>query len=185
MIAFADPAMVDASTMVGSFMQSYPHLVKLLNVIASLSGLAITLGGLYKFTQVPAHHENTKLIVPLMWVLSGVALFNLASSMQTMLVTLFGSGTNVHNVLAYQATGETSAASKQLIQALILCARLYGMWCAIRGLMTLRHIGDAAHRDGNAFKSGMMKLVFGVLLFNIVQSVNAVSSTFGWGNPLS
>lgn len=177
------PGMVDASTMLGSVLTSFPGIVTFVNVMASLCGIALVFFGLYKFTQVRPRGEQ-RLVTAIMWVVSGVTLINLAGSIQTGLVTIFGGGANVHSLVAYQATSGASAASQQLIQVLIACARLYGLIAAIRGLMTLRHVGDPGYREGNAFKIGATKFGFGCILLNIVQAVSVVATTFGWGHPL-
>ncbi|MGH8156552.1 MAG: hypothetical protein ACREPQ_00400 [Rhodanobacter sp.] len=175
--------MVDASTMLGNLITSFPGLVTLVNLLASLAGLAIVFIGIYKFTELKPKGDQ-RLVTAIMWVFSGVALINLASSIETGLVTVFGSSANVHSLMAYSSTSGMSQASQQLIQVLIMCARLYGLVAAIRGIMTLRHVGDPGYREGNAFKSGLMKFVFGCILLNIVQAVSVVATTFGWGQPL-
>lgn len=175
--------MVDASTMLGHVISTFPGVVKLVNVFTSLAALAITYIGLFKFTSVKPRGE-TKLITPILYVLVGAALFNLASSLQTILVTIFGAGADVHNLMAYQSESGVPDASRKLIQVLVMCARLYGLVAAIRGIMVLRHVGDPNYRNGNAFSNGCMRLIFGCLLLNLVQTVNVVAMTFGWGRPL-
>lgn len=182
-LAATDVGMVDASTMLGQVMQSFPSFIKLTNVFASLTGLCLVLMGLFKFTQLRPVGE-TKLIVAIMWVVAGVSLINLASSLQSVLATMFGGSANVHSLLDYQSDAGLPDASRKLIQVLVMSARLYGLWAAIKGLMTLRHVGDPNYREGNALSSGAMKLVFGCLLLNIVQTVSVVSTTFGFGQPL-
>ncbi|TAL63649.1 MAG: hypothetical protein EPN79_15965 [Burkholderiaceae bacterium] len=184
MIVFlADPTMVDASTMLGGLMQAFPSLVRLTNLIASLAGLSLLLLGIFKFTQLRPVGDQ-KLVVAVMWVVSGVCLLNLASSVQSVLMSLFGGAANVHNLLAYQSSSDMPDASRKLIQTLTMFAQLYGLWAAIKGIMTLRHVGDSNHREGNAFASGAMKLVFGCLLLNIVQTVTWVANTLHLGSPL-
>jgi hypothetical protein len=176
--------MVDASSMIASIMQSFPAVVMFINAFGSLAGIAITVLGLIKFTNLPPRGDG-RLVTAVMWVFVGCALINLASSVQTILVTLFGTGADVHNLLAYTSDSGLSQGTQQLIQALVACTRLYGLWCAIRGLMTLRHVGDPGHREGGAFKSGGLKFIFGCLLLNIVQTVSVVATTTGWGSGTS
>ncbi|TAM07680.1 MAG: hypothetical protein EPN66_14515 [Rhodanobacter sp.] len=182
---FIEPAsgMVDPSSMLGHLMQSLPGLVKLANVFASLAGVAITIYGVFKFTDVRPRGQ-TRLITPVLWILVGSALYNLGSSLQTVLGTFFGGSADVHNLLAYQGS-ELPAASRELVKALIAAARLFGLWAAIRGLMVLRHAGDPNYQRENVLKTGGMRLVFGCLLLNIVQTLNVLANTFGLGHPLS
>lgn len=178
--------MTDAGSMVGHAMKSLPGLVKLTNTFADLAGVAILIAGIFKFTDVKGVNPQGRYraITPILWVVVGSALLNLAGSIETGLTTIFGSGADVHNLLAYQGSNLPSA-SQTLIQALVAFARLFGLWAAIRGLMVLRHVGDPNYQKGNAFKSGLMRFVFGCLLLNIVQSVNVLANWIGVGHSLT
>ena len=70
------------------------------------------------------------------------------------------------------------------MKAIIACLRLYGYFTYARGWMSVRRIGNGQNGSDEVFKAAMIRLVAGVALINIVETVNLISGTFGFGNVL-
>ena len=68
---------------------------------------------------------------------------------------------------------------------LIMCIRLIGYVSFIKGWFIFKRIGDGAQGSDEAFSKAMIHLFFGVLAINIVETVNVMSSTVGFGDVLT
>jgi len=177
--------MIDATTMLSSFMKSFPGFELLLNVFVGLVGLVLTGTALFKFAELGKHGSQpggVTWVTPAMYLISGVALFNFASSVNTFLETFYGDSTSVSNLLGYSGGSDMPQQSKLLIQTLVACLRLYGYFTFARALMSMRRIGSGQSGSDEVFKSTSIRLVAGIGLINLIGTANIVSSTFGFGN---
>lgn len=175
--------MIDASTMLGSLMQSFPGFENLLNLLVALIGLIFTGMAILKFTQLESGH--IRLITPFMYLFAGVALFNFGSSADSFLQTVYGPSTSVHNLLSYSGgSSGMPEQSKMFMTVLIASLRLYGYFTFARGWISVRRIGDANNGSDEPFKAAMIRIFAGVGLINIVGTVNVVSSTLGFGKVI-
>lgn len=181
--------MIDASTMLGTFMQSFPGLETFLNLFVALAGLILTGMALFKFIELGKHGGNPggiTWITPAMYLVSGAALWNFGSSIDTFLETVYGPSTSVSNLLSYTgASSKMPQETRLMMMALIACIRLYGYFTFAKAWISVRRIGSGQNGSDEVFKSAMIRLFAGVALINIVQTTNVVSSTFGFGDVLS
>ena len=174
--------MIDASTMLGTLMESVPGFESFLNLFVSLIGLILTGMAVFKFIDVD--HGRARLITPFMYLLAGVALWNFASSVNTILETMYGSSTSVQSLLSYSGS-KLSDQTAKMSKMLIMCIRLIGYVAFIRGWLIFKRIGDGNHGSDEAFSKAVIHLFAGVAAINIVETVNIISSTVGFGNVLS
>jgi len=181
--------MIDASTMLGTFMQSFPGFELFLNLFVALAGVILTGMALFKFIQLGSHGSGpggVTWITPAMYLLSGAALWNFGSSIDTFLETLYGPSTSVSNLLGYSgASSKMPKETQMMLKALISCIRLYGYFTFARAWISVRKIGSGQNGSDEVFKSACIRLFAGVALINIVQTTNVASSTFGFGDVLS
>lgn len=179
--------MNDASSMLASFMESFPGLEQFLNLGVAMVGVILTGQAALKFIEIGKHGEQpggVRWITPVMYLLAGTALFNFASSVDTALETIYGGSSSVHNLLSYSPGSGMPQESQLLTKAIIACLRLYGYFTYARGWMSVRRIGNGQNGSDEVFKAAMIRLVAGVALINIVETVNLISGTFGFGNVL-
>ncbi len=174
--------MIDASTMLGTLMESFPGFENFLNLIVSLLGLIFTGMAVFKFVEFD--RGQARLITPFMYLFAGVALWNFASSVNTFLETVYGSSTSVQNLLSYSGSKLPETTAK-MSKILIMCIRLVGYAAFIKGWLIFKRIGDGSHGSDEAFSKAMIHLFFGVAAINIVETVNIIASTVGFGNVLS
>lgn len=174
--------MIDASTMLGNLMESFPGFENFLNLFVALVGVILSGMAVFKFIEVDS--GRARLITPFMFLFAGVALWNFAASIDTVLETVYGSSSSVRNLLSYSGSKlpETTAKMSQL---LIMCIRLIGYAAYVRGWLVLKRVGDGNHGSDEAFTKGMIHLFFGVAAINIVETVNILASSLGFGNVLS
>lgn len=179
--------MIDASNMLGTFLQSFPGFESLLNLLVAFLGVLLTGMAVFKFIEIGRFGEQpggVRWITPVMYLIAGTAMWNFGSSVDSFLETLYGPSTSVHNLLSYSATSRMPEQTKLMMTALIACLRLYGYFTYVRGWLSVRRIGSGQNGSDEVFKAAMIRLFAGVALINIVATVNAVSSTFGFGNVL-
>lgn len=174
--------MIDASTMLGTLMESFPGLENFLNMLVALLGVIFTGMAVFKFIEFD--HGRVRLLTPFMYLFAGVALWNFASSVNTFLETVYGSSTSVQNLLSYNGSKLPETTAK-MSQMLIMCVRLIGYAAFIKGWLLFKRIGDGSHGSDEAFSKAMIHLFAGVFAINIVETVNIVASTVGFGNVLS
>ncbi|KAG0163817.1 hypothetical protein DFQ28_003494 [Apophysomyces sp. BC1034] len=173
--------------MLGTFMQSFPGLEEFLNLGVALLGVLLTGQAVFKFIEIGKFGEQpggVRWMTPVLYMLAGVALINFAASVDTALETVYGPSTSVRNLLSYSAASGMPKESKLLMQALIACLRLYGYFTYARGWLSVRRIGNGQNGSDEVFKAAMIRLLAGVGLINIVETVNVLSTTFGFGNVL-
>jgi hypothetical protein len=180
--------MIDASTMLGTFMQSFPGFEMLLNLGVALLGVCLTGMALFKFVELGkpgGHPGGVTWVTPAMYLVSGAALWNFGSSVNVFLETLYGPSTSVSNLLGYSgSSSKMPPETKVMLTALIACIRLYGYFTFARAWMSVRKIGSGQNGSDEVFKGAVIRLFAGVALINIVQTTNWTSGTFGFGDVL-
>lgn len=164
-------------------MGSFPGIMSLLNLFTSMLGVILTGMAIFKFIEVD--DGKARLITPFIYLIVGVALFNLSSSVDTFLETVYGSSTSVQTLLSYNGGNKLSEQTAKMMMFLIMCIRLIGYWSFIKGWLIFKRIGDGSHGSEEAFSKALTHLFFGVVAINIVETVNVVSSTVGFGNVLT
>lgn len=164
-------------------MASFPGIMIFLNLFTSTVGVILTGMAIFKFIEFDK--GNSRLITPFMYLLVGTALFNLSMSADTFLETVYGPSTSVQNLLSYSGGGNLSEQGSKMLMLLIMCIRLIGYVSFIKGWFIFKRIGDGTQGSDEALSKAMTHLFFGVLAINIVETVNVVSSTIGFGNVLT
>jgi len=179
--------MIDASTMLNTFLNSFPGFELFLNGFVSLTGLVLAGLSLFKFVELGRHGAQPGGITwatPVMYLITGVALINFASSVDTALETIYGGGTSVNSLLSYTGSSNMPDQTKLLGKVLIACLRLYGYITYARAWISMRKLGSGQSGSDEVFKKAAIRLIAGVGLINFVGSVNVISSTFGFGNVI-
>lgn len=176
--------MADTSAIVSNVMQSIPGLVTLLNVITSFLGVALTGYGVFKFIEYGKGEGHTKLITPFLLLFCGTALWNFNASIDTFLGTVFGSSSSTSNLLSYSPSANTTAKAKLWITMLIMLLRVYGYFTFMRAWLTISKIGSGQHANDELGKTAIVRLFAGIALINIVETVNVLSTTVGFGDVL-
>lgn len=174
--------MIDASTMLGALMESFPGFESFLNLLVSLLGIILTGMAIFKFIEFD--QGRARLLTPFMYLFAGVALWNFASGVNAFLETVYGSSTSVQSLLSYSGSKLPEQTAK-MSKLLIMCIRLIGYAAFIKGWLIFKRIGDGNNGSDEALSKAMIHLFFGVAAINIVETVNIVSSSIGFGNALS
>lgn len=170
--------------MLGNFLQSFAGFESLINAVAALLGLVFTGFGVFRAIEYVKETGRVSVWSIFACFIAAIGLFNLASSIDSFMQTLWGSGSSVHSLLAYNASSSMPAQTGLALQALIATFRMFGYWYYISGWVRFKDVGSGNGGRDVTFKSAAIRLVGGVFLINIVATVNTVSSTFGFGDVL-
>ncbi|KAF1702955.1 hypothetical protein CSC66_09275 [Pseudoxanthomonas kaohsiungensis] len=172
--------------MVANLKELAPIALELVNVGASLAGLILVVGGLMKFvTHAKYGDQQVRIATPVMWLLSGIMLWNLGAAATTALQTVFGDATTTQNLLGYTPSASMTQEGAEMLDALVMVVRLVGYFFFVSGWFSMRNVGAVGQGGGNdAFRSGIYKIGAGACAINIVETVNLVSSFIGFGNVL-
>ncbi len=165
--------------------QSFPGVEKLLNLGVALMGLLLSGTAIFKLVEQGRGGTlgRPQWVTPIMYLIAGVALFNFPASIDTFLQTMYGPSSSVHHLLSYSdATSKLPQKSKLMLQALLSCLQLYGYVTFARGWLTVRRLGNGQSGSDEMFKTVMIRLCAGVALINILETVNVVASTLGFGD---
>ncbi len=176
--------MTDVATMLGSLMQSFPGMEELLNVAVVLLGILLSGTAILKLVELGrlGPLSRTRWVTPIMYLVAGVALFNFPASIDTFLQTVYGPSSSVHHLLGYSSASKLPQKSKLMLQALLACLQLYGYVTFARGWLSVRRIGNGQNGSDEVFKTAMIRLCAGIGLINILETVNVVANTVGFGN---
>jgi intracellular multiplication protein IcmC len=177
--------MNDTSNMLAALMQSVPGIMGLLNAICSLSAICLTGMAVLRFIEIGRFGDQpggVKLINPILYLLSAVAMWNFSGSVDTVLQTVYGSSARGNNLMAYTNVGGYSEKTQLMLKNMIVVLRLFGYITFFRGWITIKKIGDGKSASDEPFKKAMVRIIAGVLLINIVATVNIFATTFGFGD---
>jgi intracellular multiplication protein IcmC len=185
------PAFAFAATMSGPF--SIPNLDVLLQNIESqlpylmrmVTGAGFVLGFycIYKAVyQLKAYGQGISMMSqqhsitgPSIMLIMGAALVYYPSSINTMLITIFGS----NNILAYPVFGDIDPSYNLMGTVLTKIVSLVGIIAFIRGLLMFYHIGEGKAQQGASFSKAFTHLLGGILALNIVGTAKIIGSTLG------
>lgn len=176
--------MNDASSMVANLMRLIPDVVALFNVVISVLGVALFIWGVVKLAQHAKGRDGTRLATPVMFLLSGTMLWNMGMAASSFLETFFGAGTSTDSLLAYTPSDSMPEQTDAFLKLLIMCIRLYGYYAFAAGWWKVKNIGAGTHASEGAPWGAFWHIVGGSFAINIVGTVNAITSTLGFGDVL-
>jgi len=178
----AQPFSLDAAIInLGNAFGDLKHMMVALSYII---GLALIVRGLmmYKIfgTQTMASANKGEFAGPLVFILVGAILLYFPSTLDTSLATVFGTKAikAPNELLSYKALDQVEQ-WKQLSTVIIKYIYLIGLIAFIRGWVLLSKMGHSGAQPGQLGK-GIIHIVGGILLINIVATVNILATTFGY-----
>ena len=176
--------MNDGSSIASNLAALIPDAMALLNAVISILAVALFIGAVLKFVSYGKGRDGTSLATPVMFLASGVMLWNLGMSANSFLETTFGQGTSTSTLMTYTAGDSMPAQSAAFLATLIMFIRLYGYYAFAAGWWKVRKISAGTQASDGSLASAAMHIAGGVFAINIVQTVNAITSTFGFGELL-
>jgi len=163
---------------------AFGTLRALIIAISYVSGLALMIRGVMMYrifaNQTFGSAQRGEIAGPMVFLFVGALLFYFPSTMDTSLITLFGS-TDIADSSSIVGYANLSGIAKW--QAIAdICVKyltLVGYIAFVRGWLILSKMGHPGAQPGSVAK-GIVHVIGGILLINIVNTVNMLASTFGY-----
>jgi intracellular multiplication protein IcmC len=131
-------------------------------------------------TQTMASAQKGEFAGPLVFIVVGALLIYVPSTLNTSLSTIFGS-TDIGT--SSQLIGYSSMSSveqwQEITDVIVQYMYLVGLIAFVRGWVILSKMGHSGSQPGSVGK-GLIHVIGGILLINIVDTVNLLASTFGY-----
>lgn len=178
--------MVDLGTALENLTFAFESLVNLVAAISYLMGVYFVFRGvgMYKIfaTQSFASAQKGEVAGPLVFMIVGAVLIYFPSTLDTTMQSLFGYGTKemapAEDMIGYSiASGGEHW--KEISTVLVKYMKLIGFIAFLRGWTILSKMGHSGAQPGSVGK-GIVHVIAGVLLINIVDTVTLLAETFGF-----
>lgn len=176
--------MNDASSIAANLAALMPDAVAFMNAIVSLLAAGLFIAAVMKFVSHAKGRDGTRLATPVMLLLSGTMLWNLGMAATSLLETTFGDGTSTSTLMAYSGSQSMPNETQAFLKVLIMGVRLYGYYAFAAGWWKVKNIGAGTAASESAFGSAFWHIAGGIAAINIVQSVNVITTTLGFGDVL-
>ena len=179
--------MVDLGTALENLTFAFESLVNLVGAISYVMGLYFIFRGIgmYKIfaTQSFASAQKGEVAGPMVFMFVGAILMYFPSTLDTSMQTLFGYGTKdlpvAEEMVGYASLTGSSDNWKEISGVLIKYMKLIGFIAFLRGWTILSKMGHSGSQPGSMGK-GIIHVIAGVLLINIVDTVSLLAETFGF-----
>jgi intracellular multiplication protein IcmC len=132
-------------------------------------------------TQTFSSAQKGELMAPLVHLAIGAILIYLPSTQQTSLQTVFGTTSMgaASDLFAYQSFSSV-AYWQDISEVVVSYTKLVGYIAFIRGWIILSRMGHSGNQPGTVGK-GIIHVVGGILLVNVVDTFNIIACTMGYG----
>lgn len=176
--------MPDLSQMLANVSAFAPAVAVLIQAVATVGGFIFVAQGLNRFRKATERGEAT-VAQGFMYAVSGVALINLAFSVDVAFDLLYGgSGASVNNLMAYQSSGALPEEGVKLLKIIILLMQTFGLFFVVSGFMQMRKLQDNRQGSDVTVKGTLFRIFAGSALLNLVLTVNTVSGWLGFGSVM-
>lgn len=177
----------DLGTALQKLASSYNALVQLVVAVSYVTGLSLVARGLLMYkvfaSQTLASAHKGEFAGPLVFIVVGAVLIYFPSTLNTSLNTLFtGVDQNSLNaassMIGYQSLSQGEH-WKEIADVVVKYIKLIGLIAFVRGWVILSKMGHSGSQPGSVGK-GIIHLVGGILLINIVDTFRILATTLGY-----
>lgn len=177
-------ASFDLATMLTNLSASFDNIWFLCVSITFVIGFSLTVRGVMMYSilarQTMSSAQKGEIAGPLVHIVVGIILMYLPSTVDTSLITVFGKSdvSQATDLVAYQALSGIEQWNA-ISDVIVKYVKLVGLIAFIRGWVILSKMGHAGAQPGSMGK-GLIHVIGGVLLLNIVDTFNILAETFGY-----
>lgn len=166
---------------------SFDMLVHLVVAISYVTGVSLVVRGIMMYkvfaTQTMASAHKGEFAGPLVFIIVGSVLIYFPSTLNTTLNTLFvgvdqNSLSTASQMIGYQSISNNEQWTR-IADVVIKYVKLVGLIAFVRGWVILSKMGHAGSQPGSVAK-GIIHVVGGILLVNIVDTFNILAKTLGY-----
>jgi intracellular multiplication protein IcmC len=163
---------------------AFGDLQHLIIAIAYITGLYLIVRGIMMYkvfgSQTMASAQRGEFAGPLVHIVIGAILLYIPSTLNTSLTTIFGDTTigQASDLIGYKSFAATEK-WQELSDVIVQYMYLVGLIAFIRGWVILSKMGHSGSQPGSIGK-GLIHVIGGILLINVVDTFNLLASTFGY-----
>lgn len=178
-----DPGTISLDVAIENLRSSFVGITRLVTAASYVIGIALIFRGVAMYrifaNQTFGSAQRGEFAGPLVFLIVGAFLMYLPSTLDTGLNTMYGNTelAAAGDLMSYQPLTARENWNN-LSDVLISYVRLIGLIAFIRGLLILSKMGHPGSQPGSVAK-GLTHLVGGILLINVVETVNILAATFG------
>ena len=171
-------------TAITNLSRAFSSIEHLIVAITYIIGLTLIVRGIMMYrifaNQTFGSAQRGEIAGPMVHLMVGALLLYIPSTLTTSLTTVFGSSeiSPATELLNY-ATLSSSAKWQKLTNVVIEYMLLVGLIAFVRGWVILSKMGHSGSQPGSVGK-GLVHVIGGILLINIVDTVNILGCTFGY-----
>lgn len=180
-----DPSSFSLDVALTNLSYAFTSLRTLLVAFSYVVGAGMVAKGLMMYRQLAnqtmSSAQRGELAGPMVWIVIGCILVYFPATLQSTLTTVFGSGemSAASELIGY---GTVSGVERwrEISEVIVMYVRLVGYIAFIRGWIILSKMGHSGTQPGSIGK-GVIHIIGGILLVNVIDTVNLLSRTFGLG----
>ena len=176
-------AVIDIGKMLTNLQDSFSSLQSLVVAFSYVLGISLMVKALLKARELANHNPSSPqqggYKTPITLALVGGALVYLPASVNVGLSTIFSTTTlgSASDLLSYTPAMDNQTWA-QIETVIVQYLKLLGLIAFIRGWIILSKAGEGGQQD--TLSKGVIHVIAGILLINIVDSIQILASTFGF-----
>lgn len=173
---------LDIGVMLTNLKGAFGSLKALIAAIAYVAGISLIFRGLAMFRSFghQSMAEQPEIAGPMVYIIVGAILIYLPSNIDVNLNTIFGSTElgAATELLSY-APDANNQTLVDFLTVIVNYLQLLGLIAFVRGWLILAKMGQRGEQPG-AFTKGVLHVIGGVLLINLVGTIQILANTFGF-----
>ncbi|MBS0286287.1 MAG: hypothetical protein JSR17_03275 [Proteobacteria bacterium] len=178
------PTSFSLDTALANLSKAFSSIEHLIVAITYVIGLSLIVRGIMMYrifaNQTFGSAQRGEIAGPMVHLVIGAILLYLPSTLTSSLGTIFGSSEigQASDLINYQ-TLSSSEKWQKLTNVVVEYMVLIGLIAFVRGWVILSKMGHSGSQPGSIGK-GLVHIIGGILLINIVDTVNLLGCTFGY-----
>ncbi len=171
-------------TAITNLSNAFSSIEHLIVAVTYIIGLALIIRGVMMYrifaNQTFGSAQRGEIAGPMVHLVVGALLLYIPSTLTSSLTTIFGtSEVGQAGALIGYETLSSSEQWQKLTNVVIQYMSLIGLIAFVRGWVILSKMGHSGSQPGSIGK-GLVHVIGGILLINIVDTVNILGCTFGY-----
>lgn len=178
-----DPSNFSLDLALTNLSYAFTSIRTLIVALSYVMGVGMVVKGLMMYRQLAnqtmASAQRGELAGPMVWIIIGCILIYFPRTLQSTLITVFGSGdiSAASDLIGYTTISGVER-WREISEVIIMYVKLVGYIAFVRGWIILSKMGHSGSQPGSIGK-GVIHVIGGVLLINIIDTVNLLARTFG------
>lgn len=178
-----DPGNFSFNAAMTNLTSAFQNIQQLVVALSYVMGLGMMAKGVMMYrifaSQTFASAQRGEIAGPMVWIVVGAILIYLPSTIDSTMATVFGTTEVAPNneLLGYGVSGIPEWV--RLADVIIGWVKLIGLIAFVRGWVILSKMGHSGAQPGSIGK-GIIHIIGGILLFNLIDTVNILARTFGY-----